>query len=99
MMMMVWNDTVASHAQAWADKCPGSTHSDSSNRYGEWDGENMAQKWGSNFVLTVNTDLTGSVQSWYDEIKDAGDYKNGCEFTGFDVCSGTCGHFTQVVWA
>merc|ERR1712137_322340 len=48
---------------------------------------------------TDNTNLNGSVQSWYDEIKAAGGYKNGGTFTGFDECSDTCGHFTQVVWA
>jgi len=99
MMMMVWNDTVASHAQAWADKCPGSAHSNSSDRLSTYDGENMAQAAGSHFVLTDNTDLTGSVEDWYNEIWNAGDYKNGGTFTGFGVCNGTCGHFTQVVWA
>merc|ERR1719465_146713 len=97
--MMKWDSTVASHAQAWADTCPGSTHSDSSARFGTYDGENMAQAAGSNFVLTANTNLNGSVQAWYDEISEAGDYKDGGTFTGFGVCSGTCGHYTQVVWA
>merc|ERR1712137_1448007 len=99
MMMMVWDSTVASHAQTWADTWAGSKHSDSSDRSGAYDGENMAQYAASSFVLTGNTNLNGSVQSWYDEIKAAGGYKNGGTFTGFDECSDTCGHFTQVVWA
>merc|ERR1712137_1333575 len=99
MMMMVWDSTVASHAQTWADTWAGSKHSDSSDRSGAYDGENMAQYAASSFVLTDNTNLNGSVQSWHGEIKAAGGYKNGGTFTGFDECSDTCGHFTQVVWA
>merc|ERR1719195_261100 len=59
----------------------------------------MAQSASSNFVLTGTTDLTGSVQSWYDEISQAGSYSNGGTFTGFGPCTGVCGHYTQVVWA
>lgn len=100
MMKMTWDDSVAAHAQTWADGCPGGTHSDSSTgRSSQYDGENMAQSASSNFELTESTDLTASVQNWYDERSAAGSYKSGGTFTGFGECTSTCGHFTQVVWA
>jgi hypothetical protein len=95
MMMLTWSPVLASRAQAHSSTCPGSSHS--SNR--GYDGENMAASAGSNFQLTGTTDLTPSVQRWYDEISDAGDYQNGGTFNGFGPCTGVCGHFTQVVWA
>jgi uncharacterized protein YkwD len=109
MMEMKWDDTLAAAAQKWvsglsladvsvsqgASKCP-SGHSQ--NRNGA--GENMAWKWSSSVTsISPSTDYTPSVQSWYDEIKDAGPYKDGGTFGGFDQCTGVCGHYTQVVWA
>jgi len=109
MTMMIWDDTLAAAAQQWvsgtallsgedtdnmtAAKCP-SGHSN--NRQGA--GENIAWKWASNLKLTSTTDFSPSIQSWYDEIKDAGAYKSGGTFNGFGPCTGVCGHYTQVVW-
>jgi hypothetical protein len=95
MMMLKWNPDLARRAQEHSSTCPGSSHS--SNR--GYDGENMAASAGSNFQLTSSTDLTPSVQRWYDEISDAGAYQNGGAFSGFGACTGVCGHYTQVVWA
>jgi uncharacterized protein YkwD len=95
MMMLKWNPDLARRAQEHSSTCPGSSHS--SNRGN--DGENMAASAGSNFQLTSTTDLTPSVQRWYDEISNAGDYQNGGIFSGFGTCTGVCGHYTQVVWA
>lgn len=72
-----WSDELASYAQAYADKydCSGTlTHS------GGPYGENLA----------LGYDASGSVDAWYNEIKDY-DYSNPT------FSSGT-GHFTQVVW-
>jgi len=97
MMMLSWSQALATRAQQHSSTCPGSTHT--SRAILGNDGENMAQSASSSFVLTDTTDLTGSVQSWYDEISDAGSYSNGGTFNGFGPCTGTCGHYTQVVWA
>jgi hypothetical protein len=96
MMMLTWDPDLASRAQQHSSTCPGSSHS--TNRGS--DGENMAAQWSSNFQLTSATDLTPSVQRWYDEIGDAGPYQNGGIFSGFQECTAQpCGHYTQVVWA
>jgi len=114
MMKMTWDDTLANAAQQYvsglsllaqqtnvssqkSQKCPRGHSQNRANSVGE----NMAWKWSSSFQPAdlVNTDFTPSVQSWYDEIKDAGPYKTGGRFGGFGKCSGVCGHYTQVVWA
>lgn len=94
MMMLKWSSTLAAAAQKHSSSCPGSTHSKDLKGVGE----NMAQKAGSNLVLSATTDLTPSVQAWFDEKKDAGPYKDGGKFNGFGDCTGVCGHYTQVVW-
>jgi len=94
MTKMVWDDTLANAAQQYVSGCP---KGHSQNRNGA--GENIAWKWSTGMKLTASTDVTPSVQSWYDEYKDAGAYKNGGTFAGFSPCTGVCGHYTQVVWA
>jgi len=109
MMEMTWDDTLAAAAQKWVSglslaevpgsqggsKCPDG-HSQNRNNAGE----NMAWKWSSSVTsISPSTDYTPSVQDWYDEVKDAGPYKAGGTFSGFDQCTGVCGHYTQVVWA
>lgn len=109
MTKMTWDDTLANAAQQYVSglslltqqsneslqKCPGGHSQNRANSVGE----NMAWKWSTGFKFTHTTDFTPSVQSWYDEIKDAGPYKTGGVFSGFGQCSGVCGHYTQVVWA
>jgi len=111
MMKMVWDDALANAAQQYLagvsllaqesnasfQKCPQGHSQNRPNTVGE----NMAWKWSSSYQLAdiVTTDFTPSVQSWYDEIKDAGPYKTGGQFGGFSKCTGVCGHYTQVVWA
>jgi len=96
MTMMVWDDTLANAAQTYASGCPSGHSKNRPNSVGE----NLAWKWSSSVrSLTATTDFTPSVQSWYDEIKDAGSYKTGGTFSGFGKCSGVCGHYTQVVRA
>merc|ERR1719379_1800662 len=97
MTMMTWNADVAARAQTHADGCSMS-HSSYFERDG--DGENIAMSAASNFVLTDYTDLTDSVQSWYDEVSSAGPYQDGGVFSGFDHCTALpCAAYTQVVWA
>lgn len=95
MMMLTWSQTLADAAQAHSGACPGSSHS---NNRPNSVGENMAQAAGSNFQLTATTDLTGHVQSWFDEKSDSGSYQTGGKFTGFSPCTSVCGHYTQVAW-
>jgi hypothetical protein len=96
MLKMEWDDTIAKATQTYVTACP-SGHSQNRNNVGE----NIAWKWASGFSKQslATTDLTPSVQSWYDEIKDSGPYKTGGTFQGFGQCTGVCGHYTQVVWA
>merc|ERR1712039_183286 len=88
------DDKLASNAHQFALSCP----SVDSKHRPKGIGENIA-KGSVSFQLTNATDFTPSVQSWYDEIQDAGPYKTGGTFKGFDECSGVCRHYTQVVWA
>jgi uncharacterized protein YkwD len=81
---VVWDSTLASYAQEWANhlkstKNCGMQHR-SSNKYGE----NLA--WASGMNLNPNS----IVKMWYDEIKDY-NYAN-------NSCRSVCGHYTQVVW-
>jgi len=97
MIKLTWDQTLADAAQAHSGSCPGSTHTTNAAR-GNKVGENMAQSGGSNFQLTSTTDLTGSVQDWFNEKSDAGSYQNGGLYTGNSPCTGVCGHYTQVAW-
>jgi len=108
METMVWDDTLATESQTYADACVGDHHGDAGSKFGE-------NLWMLTSGSTYSSaDIVGAVQEWYDEIKDvewiknaAGDYAEakskagttGCESP--DTANGNCfiGHFTQVVWA
>jgi len=94
MLALVWDDTLAAKAKAWAEKC-NFEHSNGQNVPGYfWVGENLA-------VGTMNTGIanddglkqqvTAGFNMWSGEAKD---YK-------FPNCAGgkVCGHYTQLVWA
>jgi hypothetical protein len=108
METLVWDETLATESQAYADACVGDHPADAGKKFGE-------NLWMLTSGSTYSSDdLVGAVQEWYNEIKDvewiknaAGDYAEakskagtaGCESP--DTPNGNCfiGHFTQVVWA
>ncbi|XP_055891420.1 glioma pathogenesis-related protein 1-like [Biomphalaria glabrata] len=87
MLNMTWNTALESNAQSHASRCNFS-HSSGANRtnVGEFSyaGENL---YASSGTLNVNS----FVDSWYSEKSQYNYDANSC--------SGTCGHYTQVVWA
>lgn len=101
MEAMVWDEKLATEAQAWADSCVGD-HADGA---GSEFGENIFVQF-PDTKYTVK-DLVGGVQGWYDEIVDTvWDIKDRkvtskpldqCKERSGDTCN--VGHYFQVVWA
>ena len=89
MLKLVWSDRLASWAQNWANQCEIGGHSQC----------DASRTTGANQLLlsdtdkpTFNTtDITAVVQQWANE-------KENYNFS-FNNCSGTCSHYTQLVWA
>lgn len=87
-----WDTELAKVAQAWAEKCQDNEapsglidhNSGRSDDYPGYVGENI---YGSSGMATP----AGALQSWTAEAASY-DYDS-------NTCSGTCGHYTQVVWA
>lgn len=87
--LLQWDDTIAAHAQNWANQCRGNMqHSSQQQRRNIAGfrslGENLA--WASPSI-----DGKQAAQMWYDEIKST----NNGRVSSFGM--GT-GHYTQVVW-
>jgi len=108
METLVWDDTLATQSQTWADACVGDHDPKAAIDFGE----NLWML--TNSKEYSSADLTKAVQEWYDEIKDvewqkdaAGEYSEAKSKAGTkdcaspDAANGNCfiGHFTQVVWA
>lgn len=108
METLVWDDTLATESQAYADKCVGDHDPDAAVKFGE----NLWMLTSSSNYKS--SDVIGAVQEWYDEIKDVewiknsdGEYAEAKSKAGTagcaspDTANGNCfiGHFTQVVWA
>ena len=89
--VQVWNDELAQVAQAWADRCllePLQHNSDRSSQSTSFSfvGENIG------FSTNLAEPPTETVRRWHDEVQD---YTFG-PVGGSNVCSGVCGHYTQV---
>ena len=82
---LVWDDKVASVAQAWADQLAASGSFEHSQ--GSGFGENL---WGG---TAGRFPMTSVVDSWGNEVKDFDLNTNNC------AEGKVCGHFTQVVWS
>lgn len=88
---LVWSDTLAAVAQAWASKCidtvaPMGLVDHNANRavgYGGTVGENI-------FGTTSTPTAQEAVKSWAEEARSYDYAKN--------TCSLVCGRYTQVVW-
>lgn len=84
--LLVWNDDLATKAQAWCNKMAGDDrmmHQPASARAGQ--GENLAGAWGQPMTGKKATD------DWYNEI-------NNYNFADPKMSKTPVGHFTQVVW-
>ncbi|GLI63390.1 hypothetical protein VaNZ11_006349, partial [Volvox africanus] len=88
---LVWNNTLASHAQAWAANLAAGGCDLYHEGY-EGEGENLFAFWSSD-SFALNCSL--ATKSWYDEILDY--VFTNTPYT--DNGGKLIGHFTQVVWA
>jgi hypothetical protein len=94
---LVWDDRLASYAQAWADrlaKRPGQLQHRSGKDAKEGYGENLAYRWWSG-TRPAHYTTAAVVAQWGDEKKffqPAKPYPDCCR-------GGECGHYTQMVWA
>lgn len=89
---LVWDETLAGHAQAWADTCP-SGHNPNRNIGGDSVGENMYFASGS-----AASSPKSVVQTWASESQKydiTANTCNGAPTTGSNL---DCGHYTQLVW-
>jgi hypothetical protein len=87
MQEMVWDDSLNTLAQNYANTCPGNHNP---NRNGA--GENLY--WGMSSRDSTNVDLKVGIQSWYDEVS----MFSSSSISPYKFSSGV-GHYTQVVWA
>jgi pathogenesis-related protein 1 len=91
-----WDDALAATAQAWANTCtdieapPGLLDHNPNRSDGHpwYVGENI-------FASTGTATATGAVNSWANEAQ----YYNYATNTCTPPPNGTCGHYTQIVWA
>ncbi|GIM02607.1 hypothetical protein Vretimale_7473, partial [Volvox reticuliferus] len=89
---LVWNNTLASHAQTWATNlAAGGCGLQHEGYAGE--GENLYAAWSSAGTLALN--CSAAAKSWYDEVLDY--VFTNTPYT--DNAGKMIGHFTQVVWA
>ena len=86
MIMMTWCDELAKQAQAYADTCSGSKHSD-------------AADYGENLYASQNqgVNMGKAVKAWFDE-KELTNWPESPVLTQEAFNKGT-GHYTQVVWS
>ncbi|XP_078510835.1 GLIPR1-like protein 1 isoform X2 [Lissotriton helveticus] len=84
MMYMSWDPALAKTAEVWASKCR-FDHNPATKQYGK--AHPTFTTLGENIALGT----MAPTQLWQSEVK-VYDYST-------HGCSGTCGHYTQVVWA
>ena len=92
MPPLSWNESLAASAQAWANQCidgapPGGLIDHNPKRsvgFPWYVGENI-------YASSATASAKGAVRSWAAEQQNY-DY-------GRNTCKGTCGHYTQMVWA
>lgn len=90
MLMLIWDDTLHTQAQNWADKCPSPNDANNGHSGRSGVGENIEWGWPSNTPARTMTD-------WVDKERPQYSFNsNSCSPTE-DVPS--CGHYTQVIWA
>jgi pathogenesis-related protein 1 len=89
---LVWDETIAGHAQAWADTCP-SGHNANRSVGGEALGENMY--FGSSATAASPASV---VQMWASESQKYDITTNTCNGTPPSGSNLACGHYTQLVW-
>jgi len=96
MLEMVWDEQVATRAQAWADQCI-FQHDTSSNRQ-----PTKFSYVGQNLVYTgyssskTQASMTALVQRFYDEVKLYGGRAGPVSGYSFNAQTG---HYTQLAWA
>ncbi|KAK7028030.1 Peptidase inhibitor 16, partial [Halocaridina rubra] len=93
---LVWNNELATVAQAWASQCPNghdcyNCRKICSGNYAV--GQNIYYSWNFN----ASSEWQATVQSWYDEVVD---FPNTgvASFTSGSPSGKAIGHYTQVVW-
>ena len=89
---LVWDETLAGHAQAWADTCP-SGHNPNRSVNGQSVGENMYFSSSS----TANSP-DSVVQTWASEKQKYDITTNTCNGAPPSGSNLDCGHYTQLVW-
>jgi hypothetical protein len=95
MLEMVWDDSIATVAQTWADTCAFDHDDDNSRVTSTFD------YLGQNLYITQNSakqtklDLTTLVKGWYDEV----DLLNGAAPISSYQFDENTGHYTQLAWA
>jgi hypothetical protein len=90
--LMVWDEQLAAHAQAWADTCP-TNHNPDRNVGGQTVGENIYWSTSSSTVAS-----TRPVELWASEGLDYDVVANTCEGAVHSLDNFGCGHYTQIVW-
>ncbi|GIL68005.1 hypothetical protein Vafri_21346 [Volvox africanus] len=87
---LVWDNTLATHAQTWATKQAALSCSLNHENY-QGEGENLYVSWTTSSIVL---NCTRAVKSWYDEV-----LKYSFTSTPYTDNQGKMiGHFTQVVW-
>jgi len=85
---LIWDEDVAAYAQAWANQLQQQNDCRMKHRRGT----DKQRKYGENIAWAEGMEMEPErvVGMWYDEIQYY-DYNT-------NSCSGSCGHYTQVVW-
>jgi uncharacterized protein YkwD len=86
MPNLAWDSALESVAQAYANKCVFAHNANKNSQYG-----NGKDYVGENIAAGSSSNVKSFVDLWVKEKSNYTYSTNGC--------SGTCGHYTQVVWA
>jgi pathogenesis-related protein 1 len=90
--LLSWNAQLAASAQAWANQCIDATSPGGLIDHNPKRSVGMPWYVGENIYASSGTATAkGAVLSWASEQKNY-DYAH-------NTCNGTCGHYTQMVWA
>jgi hypothetical protein len=92
MAPLSWNERLAASAQAWANQCIDSTPPKGLIDHNPKRGVGFPWYVGENiYASSATASPRRAVQSWTEERQNY-DYAR-------DKCAGSCGHYTQIVWA
>lgn len=98
---VTWSETLAQHAQEWADYLATNRQCNMQHRPNEGEfkriyGENLfwasPRRWTNGLVETQAIKAEDVVTAWADEVNDYDYSSNTCNIGKI------CGHYTQVVW-